>query len=1080
MNEESLFLAALDMTSPDDRQAFLDKECVDDPVLFQRVQKLLEVYESGGHKLEPASHLPEETSAQFKPSASDVPTQNLGPTIQTKFNPTGEDTVIAGRYKLIDPIGEGGMGSVWLAEQFKPIKRQVAVKLIRGGAATGELLARFEAERQALALMDHPNIAKVLDGGITHEGLPFFVMELVRGYPLTEFCDDNQLSIRERLNLFVQVCQAVQHAHQKGIIHRDLKPSNLLVITVDGVPTPKVIDFGIAKATKGKLTDETRATAFGVVMGTLEYMSPEQAGGDTEDIDTRTDIYALGVILYELLTGLRPFDSSRLKDSSFDKVIQIIREEDPPRPSSRLSGADESGRFADNRRTETRKLVSVLRGDPDWIVMKCLEKERDRRFESASALHQDVNRFLNNEPVEARPPSARYRVGKFVRKNRTVLVTVVAFAVLLISGSVVSVWQAVLANQARISAEKNEGTAKKLAAIAKKNAEEAKREKKVAEEKTKLAEEKTKLSLARQKQYRSLVRVLESVISPADPKFNMHKIVEVNPSFTYVERRDLRKLYGDRLAGATKQLKREEIDDPATVSESLIMFARALNGLGYYAKAIPLFEEALRIRSTLFGDEHLMTLETINGLGTAHLHQGDSEKAIKLFDSCLRILDTKSKQTTRNLRIQLLNNLGSAHMNVAHAIKNHPRSIERKTVALDYFKRALAEVEDPNVNTHANLTLLRNIAATYYSLGDYQRSENLLDRNYMRCLEFYGEDNPHTLSALSGLVQYYVGLELFDEALPKAEKLAQLSRQTLGEIHQHTQNYTAGLAAVYRFQGHPERAVSLMKRSCDVLRFTFGEQNRRTKSAKRLLEEFQRVADVFKKEATELTSLQTLAKGADGTLSAGDLPDIHRVRQFRTGYRVNLQANIPYMIDVQGDFDTCVRVETKYCLFQTENNNEGEPVKGRSRLVFIPPTTDEYRIVVMSGKKGETGKFRLVVQKAKKAGIPMLIVKELNKKSPQAQSRYLSPVPIAMKKGITYSMMLKSNSFPCHLSVFDLKARKKLAARSGRLSGNHHIARIDFTPVHSKKYYVNVTSVGKHQTGAFVLDIHRFEPPKAE
>src|SRR6516165_10034477 len=326
--------------------------------------------------------------------------------------------VIAGRYTLVEKIGAGGMGEVWVAKQTEPVKRKVALKLIKAGMDSKTVLARFEAERQALALMDHPNIAKVLDGGITSAGHPYFVMELVNGLPLTKFCDEARLTPRQRLELFVPICQAVQHAHHKGIVHRDLKPANILVTIIDGKPIPKIIDFGVAKATAGRLTEESLSTQFGAVLGTLEYMSPEQAGFAGEDIDTRADIYSLGVILYELLTGLRPLDAKRLRKAALTEMVRIIKEEEPSKPSTRVSTDESAPSLAALRHTEPKKLAALLRGELDWVVMKCLEKHRDRRYESANGLARDIERYLANEVVEARPPSPGYRVRKFVSRYK--------------------------------------------------------------------------------------------------------------------------------------------------------------------------------------------------------------------------------------------------------------------------------------------------------------------------------------------------------------------------------------------------------------------------------------------------------------------------------------------------------------------------------------------------------------------------------------------------------------------------------------------------------------------------------------
>ncbi len=354
-----------------------------------------------------------------------------------------------GPYKILQKIAEGGMGAVFMAQQSEPIKRRVALKLIKAGRDTEQIIARFDAERQALAMMDHANIARIFDAGTTADGSPYFVMELVNGIPLTEYCDNNKLSIRERLELFVPVCKAVQHAHTKGIIHRDLKPSNVLVALYDGVPVPKVIDFGLAKATEHQLalTDKTMFTEFGQVVGTIQYMSPEQAEMNQLDIDTRTDVYSLGVMLYELLTGSTPLDDNTMKEQALLKVLELIRESEPPRPSTRLSGSgDVISGVSDQRRIEPSRLQKLLRGELDWIVMKSLEKDRTRRYETPNDFAQDISNFLNDEAVTARPPSRGYRLQKLIRKNRGLFYSLGALASVLLAGVAVSTWFAVQAN----------------------------------------------------------------------------------------------------------------------------------------------------------------------------------------------------------------------------------------------------------------------------------------------------------------------------------------------------------------------------------------------------------------------------------------------------------------------------------------------------------------------------------------------------------------------------------------------------------------------------------------------------------
>jgi len=388
-------------------------------------------------------------------------------------HPTPDAGERIGRYKLLEKIGEGGCGVVYMAEQEEPVRRRVALKVIKPGMDTREVIARFEAERQALALMEHPHIAKVFDGGATDAGRPYFVMELVRGLRVTDYCDKKNLPTRQRLDLFVQVCQAVQHAHQKGIIHRDLKPSNILVTVNDGVPVPKVIDFGIAKATGQRLTDKTLFTKFQQLIGTPAYMSPEQAEMTSLDIDTRSDIYSLGVLLYELLTGRTPLDTKALLRAGMEAMLRTIREQEPVRPSARLStlAAIEQTTVAQQRQTDAPKLINLVRGDLDWIVMKALEKDRTRRYETANSLAMDIHRHLNNEPVIARPASTAYKLQKAWRRNKVVLASVAAVVTALIVGLTVSIWQAVRATSAE-QAAREKAT---LAVAERNNAVEARR-----------------------------------------------------------------------------------------------------------------------------------------------------------------------------------------------------------------------------------------------------------------------------------------------------------------------------------------------------------------------------------------------------------------------------------------------------------------------------------------------------------------------------------------------------------------------------------------------------------------------------
>ena len=475
MNEIEVIILAMRIELESEREAYLAKECGQDTArlervrsAFRRAQELIanparlsiaelrlqiqtiiaateEVHHERAGIVDPPVEMPETFDSNPVPP---FPVNHLGQTkIESKpdalaqstahFDSTDQPAIlVAGRYTLLRKIGEGGMGEVWCAKQSEPVKRNVALKLIKKGMDSKAVVSRFEQERQALAVMDHPNIARVYDGGMTDQGQPFFAMELVSGKPLVDYADKEKLTTEERLQLFVLICNAVQHAHQKGIVHRDLKPANILVTTIDGKPVPKVIDFGVAKATGGRLTDDSMGTQFGAIVGTLEYMAPEQAGYAGFDIDTRADIYSLGVVLYELLTGLRPFDRERLKKAGLSEMIRVIKEDEPSKPSTRLSTSDSLPATAAVRRIEPKRLTALLRGELDWVVMKCLEKQRERRYETASGLARDIQRYLANEIVEARPPSRSYRLKKFVSKYRGQVISASLVLLALVVGTV--------------------------------------------------------------------------------------------------------------------------------------------------------------------------------------------------------------------------------------------------------------------------------------------------------------------------------------------------------------------------------------------------------------------------------------------------------------------------------------------------------------------------------------------------------------------------------------------------------------------------------------------------------------------
>jgi serine/threonine protein kinase/tetratricopeptide (TPR) repeat protein len=483
---EAIFFAAAALP-PADRRAYLSQACAGNDSLRQRVEQMLAAQPIVGDFLEPMpGEAKDGTSAHVSNDQSETvdhgdPTARIG-------------SIVAGKYKLIEEIGEGGMGSVYLAQQTEPVKRAVAVKVIKAGMDSKAVLVRFEAERQALAMMDHPNIAKVLDAGTTDGGRPFFVMELVKGTPITQFSDDRKLTTRQRLELFVPVCQAIQHAHQKGIIHRDIKPSNVLIAMYDDRAVPKVIDFGVAKAAGQTLTDKTLMTGFGAVVGTPEYMSPEQANLNNMDIDTRSDVYSLGVLLYELLTGTTPVDRKSLDKAALLEILRIVREVDVPRPSAKLSTIDTLPSVAANRGTEPAKLSKLMKGELDWVLLKALEKDRMRRYETANGLARDIERYLADEVVEARPPSAGYRLKKFVKRNKSRVVAAVVVLFAMLGGIVGTTYgmiraedekrRAVAAESVAVAAAQAEKDAKLAALEAQGKAEKARDDEKKARETT--------------------------------------------------------------------------------------------------------------------------------------------------------------------------------------------------------------------------------------------------------------------------------------------------------------------------------------------------------------------------------------------------------------------------------------------------------------------------------------------------------------------------------------------------------------------------------------------------------------------
>jgi tetratricopeptide (TPR) repeat protein len=701
------------------------------------------------------------------------------------------------------------MGVVYLAEQEQPVRRKVALKIIKPGLDSAQVIARFEAERQALALMDHPNIAKVLDAGTTESGRPYFVMELVHGVPFTRYCDENRLTPRERLALFVPVCQAVQHAHQKGIIHRDLKPSNVLVAPYDGRPVVKVIDFGVAKAAGQKLTERTLFTEFGAVLGTLEYMSPEQAELNNQDIDTRSDVYSLGVLLYELLTGTTPLTKARMKQAAFTELLRLIREEEPPRPSARLSESREAlPSISAQRQTEPAQLTRLVKGELDWIVMKALEKDRGRRYETANGLARDLQRYLADEPVEACPPSAGYRLRKLLHRHRTGVLAVAAFAALLLAGVVVSTWQAVRATRAEARAWE--------AADAERDAREAEAsQRRRAEEAEALARDRL-AEVTREKQRadgeaRTAQAVNEflqqDLLLQADSLEQADRGFPAEPNLTVREalNRAAAKI-GDRFR-----------DQPLVEAAVRQAIGDAYRGVGAPRLGVPHLVRAQALREAQLGRNHPDTLNSAHNLALLYLEGGQFDRAVTLFEAALAKMKEKLGPDHADT-LQTMHNLAIAYLEAGsldRALPLYEESLRRRTEKLG--------ADHPSV-----LESLNGLGLAYKAAGQYDRAVQLLHKAHAQARERLGPDHPHTLRSVNSLGLAYLTAGRTDEAVRLFEQNLAKAADALGPDHPHTLMSKNNLALAYRDAGRLDKAVPLFEQTLAQTKEKLGPDHPRT------------------------------------------------------------------------------------------------------------------------------------------------------------------------------------------------------------------------------------------------------------
>jgi serine/threonine protein kinase len=780
-----LFLRAGEITAPEDRLQFLDQSCAGRPALRERVDGLIRADEQAGSVLEHPAPDPGSASAHT-PHAAGV----------TAPVPSGSTTVV-GPYKLVQEIGEGGMGTVYLAQQAEPVRRLVAVKLIKPGMDSRQVLARFEAERQALALMDHPNIARVLDAGAMPDGRPYFVMELVKGVPITRYCDDHRLGVRERLVLFADVCRAVQHAHQKGVIHRDLKPSNVLVASYDARPVVKVIDFGVAKATGQPLTDRTLVTMLGAVVGTPEYMSPEQAELNNLDIDTRSDIYALGVLLYELLTGTTPLTNRRVKELALLELLRAIREEEPPRPSSRLSTTDELPRIASVRGVEPTGLSRLLQGELDWIAMKALEKDRNRRYETANALAMDVERYLADEAVQACPPSRTYRLRKFARKNRMALGTAAAFALLLIAATGVSTWQAVRATRAEGLAEERLSGTKKAQAATQVALEQSEAVSKF------LTEAFRSPDPSQDGRQIKVADVLDRAVARLDRDFTGSPMIRGALLQALGETYQGLGLYSQAASVLEKTRAVWETalgpDHPDTLMCCLYIGA-ANQKAGRSVETIPLLEEALKRCEAKLGPDHLVTLSARNNLGDTYRAAGRPVEAIPLLEQTLKQLE--ATQGPDHLEtFETRNNLALAYSDSG-----------RRTEAISLFEGTLKQMETKLGPHHPEtLNTRNNLGYTYNAAGRAADAIRLLVENLKQCEAKLGSDHLVTLLARQILGDAYREAGRTTDLIPLLAETLRQKEARLGPDHAETLTCRNNLGDAYGAAGRSADAIRLFE-----------------------------------------------------------------------------------------------------------------------------------------------------------------------------------------------------------------------------------------------------------------------------
>ncbi|MCX6632563.1 MAG: serine/threonine-protein kinase, partial [Candidatus Solibacter sp.] len=816
---------------PGERPGFLDQACADNREQRARLEAMLGAHFS---QTQTVGDAPGETVLLPHGSTTSV----------THQEGSGEEI---GPYRLLEELGEGGMGTVFLAEQVHRIRRQVALKIVKAGMDTQTVIARFEAERQALAKMDHPNIARVLDAGTTAAGRPYFVMELVRGLPITDYANDHRLSPRERLQLMIPVCQAIQHAHQKRLIHRDIKPSTILVTEHDGKPVPKVTDFGIAKALEPSVVEDTMLTRIGTVVGTLEYMSPEQAEAGSRDIDTRSDIYSLGVLLYELLTGTTPLQLDRKVKAGLAEILRRIRDDNPPLPSARLTSSRETlMAVCAQLGTNPAKLPKLVRGELDWIVMKALEKDRTRRFETANGLARDLQRYLSGEPVEAGPPSATYRALKFAGKYRWPLTAAAAFAMLLAAGVVASTWQAVRARRAEQVAQVQRDRAVAAEERARTEQQAATRDRDLALTEKQRAD--TEAATAR-----AVNEFVQSdLLAQASASQQFRQKLKPDP--------DLK--VRTALDRAAAQIEGKFPGQPLVEASIRSTIAHTYAGLGLVKEAAHHFRRTLELRRKTLGEQHPETLQTIEELGQALMEEGNFAESERYLVQALQARRTtlgenhpatlSAKQNVAKLRsrqsrypeaLALLKEVIEARRKALGA--NHPETLdaEFELASVYRFNGSLREAETLQVKVFEarrkqlgedhpqTLSVASDLAELDRLQGKYAAAESLTLNVAEAQLRVLGADHPDRLTTLNNLANLHFAQNKYAQAAALNSQVLEGQRRILGNEHPDTLNTMINLAICYRAQGKYDDAEALYLKVIEVQRRVLGEDHAFTLTA---------------------------------------------------------------------------------------------------------------------------------------------------------------------------------------------------------------------------------------------------------